>query len=137
MPYLYIIKLGGSVITEKEGNRFEVKRHVLQRVTSEIKKALDEKGFSLIVVHGAGPFGHTNVAEYDTNNGAFSERQKQGYEKTVKDCNFLNSIVVEALKGVGLDAISFDPNKIVKQNNKEIIDFETGEKLWVYRVQKI
>ncbi len=125
MQDLYIIKLGGSVITEKEGNKFEVKNTVLNRIASEVKKALNEKGFSLIVVHGAGPFGHTNVAEYSINNGVYSEKQKEGYEKTVKDCNFLDSMVVESFRKAGINAVAFDPNTFVKQDNKKVIEFPT------------
>ncbi len=127
MADLYIIKLGGSAITEKEGNKFEAKKAVLERIASEIKRALDEKEFKLIIVHGAGPFGHTNVVEYDINNGVYSDRQKEGLAKTIKDCNLLDSIVVGTLKKVGLDAIPFDPNKIVEQDNKKIVKFETEE----------
>jgi len=125
MHDLYIIKLGGSVITEKEGNRFEVKREAIARISAEVKRALDEKGFSLVVVHGAGPFGHTNVKEYGINDGVFDERQKEGYEKTVKDCLFLDSAVVGKLRKAGVEAIGFDPNRIVKQDERKIVEFET------------
>ncbi len=125
MHDLYIIKLGGSVITEKEGNRFEVKREAIARISAEVKKALDEKEFSLIVVHGAGPFGHTNVTEYGINDGVFDEKQKEGYEKTGKDCSFLDSVVVEELKKAGIEAVSFDPNGIVKQDERKIVEVET------------
>jgi len=127
MKKLYIIKLGGSVITEKEGNRFEAKEHLLARIASEIKQAMEEKKFSLIVVHGAGPFGHTNVVEYGLNEGVFTERQKEGYENTVGDCNFLDSKVVAALQKAGIEAEAFDPNKIVVQDNKKIAEFETKQ----------
>lgn len=127
MPDLYIIKLGGSVITEKESNQFEAKRKAIARIASEVKKALSEKKFSLIVVHGAGPFGHTNVTDYGIDKGVYSEKQMEGYEKTVKDCNFLDSVVVEELRKAGIGAIGFDPNKIVKQDNKKIIEFGTEE----------
>ncbi len=126
MPDLYIIKLGGSVITEKEGNRFEVKREVIARIALEIKKAVEENGFSLIVVHGAGPFGHTNVVEYDLNDGVHTERQEEGLAKTIKDCNFLDSVVVEELQKAGIKASGFDPNKIVEQDKRKIVDFDTS-----------
>ncbi len=125
MPDLYIIKLGGSAITEKEGNKFEVKRELLARIAVEIKTAMDEDGFSLIIVHGAGPFGHTNVVEYGINNGVHSDRQKEGLAKTIKDCNFLDSIVVDELKKPGIEAMPFDPNQIVEQDNKKIKQFGT------------
>lgn len=125
MPDLYIIKLGGSVITEKEVNRLEAKRETIARIASEINRALKENGFQLIIVHGAGPFGHTNVVEYNINNGVFSKRQGEGLKKTIKDCNFLNSVVVEKMKKNEIDAIAFDPNKIVVQKSKKIVVFET------------
>lgn len=121
---LYIIKLGGSVITAKEENEFKVREQAIARIASEIRKAMDEKDFSLIVVHGAGPFGHTNVTEYDIDNGVFDERQREGYEKTVKDCNFLDSAVVGELKKAGIKAVALDPNKLVEQDNKKIVGFE-------------
>lgn len=126
MPDLYIIKLGGSVITEKEGNRFEAKRKVIARIASEIKKAKSEAGFKLVVVHGAGPFGHTNVVEYNLNDGVHSEKQQEGLAKTIKDCNFLNSVVVEELQKAGIEAVAFDPNKIVKQDRKKIVEFDSS-----------
>jgi len=127
MPDLYIIKLGGSVITEKSENRFEVRKELLAQIGSEIKKALAETKATLILVHGAGPFGHTNVAEYRINDGVYSERQKEGYAKTVKDCNFLDNEVVGALKKAGVKAIGFDPNKIIVQENKKIVEFDTAK----------
>lgn len=126
MQDLYIIKLGGSIITEKEGNKFEIKRQTIARIAKEIKKAMQERKFRLIIVHGAGPFGHTNVTNYGIDNGVYNEKQKEGCEKTVKDCNYLDSVVVEELKKAGINAIGFDPNKIVKQDAKRIVAFETG-----------
>lgn len=127
MPDLYIIKLGGSVITNKEGNKFEVRHETLQRIAQEIRQAKGECGFSLAVIHGAGPFGHTNVKEYGINNGVFDEKQEEGYKKTVKDCNRLDSQVAKALKKAGLKPKAFDPNKLITQDNKKIVDFPTSE----------
>jgi len=126
MPDLYIIKLGGSVITEKEGNRFEAKEAVIARIAGEIKRAMHDKGFKLIVVHGAGPFGHTNVQKFGINNGVFSSEQKEGYKKTVLDCIFLDSIVVSKLREAGVAAVGFDPNKMILQREKKIVEFDTS-----------
>ena len=60
----YIIKLGGSVITAKEENKFEIREAELERIALEIKKAMKKKKFSLILVHGAGAFGPTKVFLY-------------------------------------------------------------------------
>src|SRR3989338_1526632 len=121
----YIIKLGGSVITAKEENKFEIREAELERIALEIKKEMKKKKFSLILVHGAGPFGHRNVFEYGINNGVFTEKQKEGLEKTIRDCNFLDSRVVKKMQEAGINAVAFDPNKIVLQEEKKIIEFET------------
>ena len=125
MSYLYIIKLGGSVITAKEKNKFEIQEDSLARIASEIKRAQTEKKFSLIVVHGAGPFGHTNVINFGIDNGVYSEKQKEGLARTIRDCNTLDQAVVKQLNSAGLNAIGLDPNKQVVQENKRVVQFET------------
>lgn len=127
MPDLYIIKLGGSVITKKEENKFETRNKKIREIGLEIARAIREKGFNLIVVHGAGPFGHTNVTEFDINNGVYSKRQQKGYTKTVADCRHLNSVVVSELKSAGVNAFGLDPNKVVVQSGKKIVEFDLSE----------
>ena len=124
MAGLFIIKLGGSVITAKSENKFEVREDTLARIAREIKRARDESPFSLIVIHGAGPFGHTNVVKYDINNGVFTPRHKEGLEKTIKDCNFLDSKVVANLNEAGVPAVGLDPNKLAVQENKKVVSFD-------------
>jgi len=126
MQNLYIIKLGGSVITTKEENRFEARKEAIVRLGKEIRKAMDKEHFQIVVVHGAGPFGHSNVNEYGINYGVFTERHKEGYKKTVKDCNGLDKVVVAQLKKNGLKPVAFDPNKIIVQESKRIVEFETA-----------
>lgn len=126
MPDLYVIKLGGSVITAKELNQFEVREETLARIALEIRKAMEEGGFKLIVVHGAGPFGHTNVAKYGINEGVFTPEQKAGLAKTIRDCNFLNSRVVANLQAAGIPAVGFDSDKLASQENKKLSYFDTS-----------
>ncbi len=119
---LFILKIGGSSITFKDENKLKAKEDVIGRIAGEIKKAREED-FRLILVHGAGPFGHTNVKEYDIDNGVFTERQKEGLAKTIKDCNFLNTLVVRILNQAGLEAVGMDPNGLIVQEQKKIVEF--------------
>ena len=50
---MILIKLGGSVITDKKEYR-KFNRDIVARLCSEIK----DSGEDVIVVHGAGSFGH-------------------------------------------------------------------------------
>lgn len=124
---LFILKIGGSSITFKEENKLKAREDVMGRIAGEIKKAREERDFRLILVHGAGPFGHTNVKEYGIDNGVFTERQKEGLAKTIKDCNFLNTLVVRILNQVGLEAVGMDPNGLIVQEQKKIVEFKTEE----------
>ncbi|WP_197030932.1 amino acid kinase family protein [Archaeoglobus fulgidus] len=50
-----ILKIGGSVITDKSRGAFE---KLKERELREVCRAISEKWRNLIVVHGAGSFGH-------------------------------------------------------------------------------
>ena len=50
---MYLIKLGGSIITDKS-KKYTYKKEIVDRLSSELKKANKE----YILVHGAGSFGH-------------------------------------------------------------------------------
>jgi len=63
MSELVLLKLGGSLITEK--NQANTAKHdLIQRLANEIKSALDARGddLQLIIGHGAGSFGHIQAA---------------------------------------------------------------------------
>lgn len=79
-----ILKLGGSLITKKNAKdfplelgriRFSAENYmrldVIKRVVDEIVSAKKEKDFSLILVNGAGPFGHFLVKKYIENKKLF------------------------------------------------------------------
>ena len=61
---MFVIKLGGSVITDKSmQNTFN--EEVTFRLVSEIKDSQKQ----VIVVHGAGSFGHILAKKYDLHKG--------------------------------------------------------------------
>ncbi len=62
--HLTILKIGGSVLTYK--NRIStIKRKRLEKIADELKSYLEEKNEKLIVVHGAGSFGHPLAKKYN------------------------------------------------------------------------
>ncbi len=124
---LIILKLGGSAITKKADNKFEMNYEVLNRSAQEIKNAQEQNpDLELIVVCGVGPFGHTNVKEFDINNGITTDRHKAGVEKTNKDCDFVGNETVKALKNIGLKAKLISGYDICKQKNKQVVSFDLG-----------
>lgn len=79
-----ILKLGGSLITKKDAEdfpfeigriRFSAENYMrldaIKRIADEVVSAKREKEFSLILINGAGPFGHFLVKKYLENKKLF------------------------------------------------------------------
>ena len=110
-----VLKVGGSVISEKNLDRLadfpltiaEIKRRgeeymrldEIARVGREIKEAMDEGGFQLILVNGAGPFGHLLV------------KKKRPDEEVRASVRFQNERFVSELRACGLDVVPIPPSE--------------------------
>lgn len=110
MDNLIVMKLGGSVITRKEKTEPEVNRENLGRIAKEIAEAMREKNFKLIIVHGAGPFGHVYAKKYDLDKGLNSDKQVEGIGLTHRMMEQLNYEVVKTLQEAGVKAMPFQPS---------------------------
>ncbi|MBN2251994.1 MAG: isopentenyl phosphate kinase family protein [Candidatus Altiarchaeota archaeon] len=109
-PGLVIVKLGGSAITRKDDGKADVNRDNLERLAKEIANARNGKGFPLIVVHGAGPFGHVPAKKYRLDKGITEAAQIEGIAITHSSMEELNTIVVDELRKNRIPAISFQPS---------------------------
>jgi len=112
MTQKIVLKLGGSAITYKSTAYFpmdidDIKRDAgryirsenVSRLASEIKQAMDESGSQMVVINGAGPFGHYLVA-------------KSAPGDTVRESvAFLNGKVVYELRRAGIDAVPIPPSE--------------------------
>lgn len=125
MAELVILKLGGSVITKKGEGKAEVNKEVLGRLAVEISEARKEREFALMIVHGAGPFGHVPAKEYGLDTWFKDERQIEGFSITHHSMEKLNFQVVEALRKAGINAIEFQPSSIGILKNEELVHFPT------------
>jgi len=61
---MIILKIGGSILTKKDAPESEVDSVNLKRIALEIKKSLDNSSKELVIVHGAGSFGHPPAKKY-------------------------------------------------------------------------
>jgi len=122
---LYILKLGGSVITDKKGNKCVVKKSKLGKISSILSKVLKKKKFKLIIVHGAGPFGHKLVTDYKIKNGVKSAKQIWGFVKTRASMEKLDSEVIDSLISKKVNAFEVQASSCIIQNKKKIVSFDT------------
>src|SRR3954462_13685797 len=94
MPDVLLLKLGGSLITDKAGEE-SPRREVIGRLATEIAQAA--AGVSLIVAHGSGSFGHDAARRHGIGRGPLSADQLAGACITQERAAAPHPIVVVAL----------------------------------------
>ncbi len=122
---LYILKIGGSVCTEKDENNLQAKEETIQRIAREIKQAMENKRFQLILVHGAGPFGHKLVTDFEIDNGLKNEEDFAKFKKVQESMKQLNGIVLKEFEKEGVELHPLVPHEVIRQENKKITSFDT------------
>ena len=122
---LFIIKLGGSVITHK--NRYmKANEGNIKRLAVAIAKARKLKKFDLIIVHGAGSFGHMPAKKYGIKDGIKTLAHHFGFAFTHHSCDTLSTIVSKHLLAADLPIITIKPISVILHNNKKIKKFNLG-----------
>jgi len=119
---LIILKIGGSVITEK-GSISKARDAEIERISSEIAAFRKDSDSQLILVHGAGSFGHPQAIKYRLNEGF----DAQGAYLTHLSVKLLNSRVVESLNNVSVHALPVHPLSSCLLDNGKLIEFHVGQ----------
>lgn len=106
-----VIKLGGAAITIKD--ELETVNPTLEKTIQQIVTLINENKFKVILVHGAGSFGHFHAAEVGLHRGSTSGTAPAslllGFSKTRLSVLQLNLLVVQALVKQGLPAVGMSP----------------------------
>jgi len=123
-PDLIFIKLGGSLITDKD--RAETADiAMLADLLAEISRIRGKHpNLKLLLGHGSGSFGHHAARLAGTRNGVFTPADWQGYQKVWASARRLNQIVVEACLQAQLPVLSFPPSASVVTYQHEIQSWE-------------
>lgn len=125
MSSLVIIKLGGSVVTYKDSETPRVRDGVIRRLAREVGE-LVHGGYKLVIVHGAGSFGHPLAKKHQLHKGMKTEEQKMGYSQTVANMLELNGIIVRELVKDGVRAVGLPPHAFVKQSAGKFKGFNSA-----------
>ncbi len=109
MKNLILIKLGGSLITDK-AKPFTPRLDVIKRLAREIYEAKKESGIKVIVGHGGGSFPHKPASDYKTNKGIINKDSYKGISLVQHAASSLNRIIVNNLIETGENAVSVQPS---------------------------
>jgi isopentenyl phosphate kinase len=123
MSELVLLKLGGSLITDKT-QPYTPRLDVMEDLALQIQSALQANPtLRLVVGHGAGSFGHVPASEYRTRDGlppratplAHRERDEtennywKGFAEVWFQASTLNWFVTQALHKAGVRTLSVSP----------------------------
>ena len=120
---MIILKIGGSILTNKDSKTSEVDDMSLKRIASEIKASLDCSPKQLIIVHGAGSFGHPPAKKHKIGE-KFDESQygekRLGFCEIQNEVKKLNMFICEAFISEGIPAIAVPASGFITATDKRI-----------------
>ena len=120
---LIFLKLGGSLITDKT-RPYTPRPDKLALLAAEIASALKENAdLQLVLGHGSGSFGHAAASRYNTRQGVSGTAAWHGFAEVWYQASTLNRIVLEALIGAGLPAITLSPAASITAEAGKIIEW--------------
>lgn len=108
MKELILIKLGGSIITDKS-KEYTPKEGNILKLAKEIKEIQKRFTGKIIIGHGAGSFAHTPASKYQTKKGLISKNSLIGAAIVEDAAKKLNMIVVRSFLSQNLPVFSFSP----------------------------
>ncbi|MCJ7805625.1 isopentenyl phosphate kinase [Patescibacteria group bacterium] len=122
MQKLTIVKLGGSLITDK--NRPLVSREaVIKRLAEEIKSASKNYKGKLVIGHGSGSFGHASAAKYQTQKGIVNRNSIKGVSEVADVASQITKIVIKQLRKAGIPAVAFAPGSFIVSSGQKLQEF--------------
>lgn len=112
MKKIIFIKLGGSLITQKD-KPYTSRIDVIQNIASELAKIMKEKQDTVFILgNGGGSFPHYPAVQYKMKEGIQRPEQVFGFCKVQDAAAQLNRIVVHELLDKEIPACSINPSSI-------------------------
>jgi len=121
MTELILLKIGGSIITEKDVSEPKINTKNLRRICKEIAEGYEDGSIKLIIVHGAGSYGHPIVKRTGIHEGITRPEQVLSFAQTQVLQNILNSEVCQVLQEFHLPAIPVQPSASAIMEKKRIL----------------
>ncbi|MHA1144790.1 MAG: isopentenyl phosphate kinase [Candidatus Helarchaeota archaeon] len=122
MKELILLKLGGSLITKKDASEPQINAENVKRIVTEVKKGWDSKKYDLLLIHGAGSYGHPIVHATGIANGVKTQEDILAFAKTQKLQNQLNVAICDFFLEKGLPTIPFQPSTVAMMDKKELVE---------------
>ncbi len=117
---MILLKIGGSVITRKSGYR-QMNEKNIDKIASSIARAWKKSKGKLILVNGAGSFGHAVVLKHGINDGIKNTKHLIGFAEVHEACSSLSFALSRSLISKGVPAVVIPPLLIFEQKGKRLV----------------
>ncbi len=119
-----LIKLGGSLVTDKNQAR-TFRKDATARIVRQIKQLFATQNNSqLIIGHGSGSFGHFEAQRHRTIAGVSSGEDWLGFTKVGEAALALSQLVLREFVEAGLPVVRFQPSTLITAANGQIAAME-------------
>jgi isopentenyl phosphate kinase len=124
MNQLVLLKLGGSLITDKT-KPYSPRLEILDDLAIQIAGALRaDPGLKLVVGHGSGSFGHEAASHYQIRQGITGETGWHGFAEVWYQASTLNRLIIEALHRAGLPCLALAPVSAVTAHDGSVATWD-------------
>jgi isopentenyl phosphate kinase len=118
---LYILKLGGSVVTHKNRMGISIRGQLLRQIAKALKDISKNADFQLIIVHGAGAAGHQLAHKYKLSTGTGNDKAKWFGSFLSNLANQrMNIAIAEIFIQARLRVVSAHTNSLIIQKNQQL-----------------
>lgn len=119
MTKIILIKLGGSLITDKS-TPYKANFQMMEEIAKQIKKALQKNhDLKIVLGNGAGSFAHQSAKKFGTIDGFVDLKGQIGACRVHHDAVKLNQIFTDILIKNNIPAFSYQPSAVVYAKNKK------------------
>src|SRR5881397_3845017 len=112
---MLLVKLGGSVLTEKARLRTP-RRAAIRRLARELASVRKP----LLVVHGAGSYGHILARKHKLHEGGATAAKRSAAARVQADVKALDALVVDAMIDAGLAAVPIPPSAVLSLDDGRV-----------------
>lgn len=119
---LTFIKLGGSLITDKNRER-TFRPQIVKRIASEIATArMQSPDLQILIGNGSGSFGHISARRHGTMQGVVTPEQWRGLSEVATVASEIGQLVANTLQSAGVPAWRLQPSASALADDGRLVE---------------
>lgn len=112
------------MVTYKDSPTPKARLDTIKRLAKEIGQIYQQNKYQLILVHGAGSFGHPIAKKYKLHQGMKNKQQKLAFSLMDQQVLELNSVIMESLLKCNVPVVALPPRSFIQQSAGKFAGFD-------------